>query len=382
MRQIHFWQRIGWVAALAVGLGLLVGRPVRAAEGVVKAVLFYSPSCGHCHYVMEEVLPPLAEQHGEQLVILTIDITQAEGQKTYREAVKALAISDERLGVPTLVVGSEVMVGSGEIPERFPGLIEKYLAQGGVDWPAIPGLEGFLVPPTPAAAAAASSATGAATSTPAVVWQGQPAPTGALEAFRRDPLANSLAVLGLVLMLAAGTRTFVELRRPTSQPVPKLVMKVFLLMALAGLGVAGYLAYVEANQSLAVCGPVGDCNTVQQSAYARLFGVLPLGVLGTAGYLAILAGWWLAGRPKAQAQRLGILALLGLTGAGTLFSIYLTFLEPFVIGATCMWCLTSAILMTGLFVLASWLYRGIILGPASQGGTNRSKRQRPTERRR
>jgi uncharacterized membrane protein len=31
---------------------------------------------------------------------------------------------------------------------------------------------------------------------------------------------------------------------------------------------------------------------------------------------------------------------------GTLFSIYLTFLEPFVIGATCIWCITSAIVIT------------------------------------
>jgi uncharacterized membrane protein len=31
---------------------------------------------------------------------------------------------------------------------------------------------------------------------------------------------------------------------------------------------------------------------------------------------------------------------------GTLFSVYLTFLEPFVIGATCIWCLSSAVVMT------------------------------------
>ena len=30
---------------------------------------------------------------------------------------------------------------------------------------------------------------------------------------------------------------------------------------------------------------------------------------------------------------------------GMSFSIYLTFLEPFVIGATCMWCLSSAVIM-------------------------------------
>jgi len=48
------------------------------------------------------------------------------------------------------------------------------------------------------------------------------------------------------------------------------------------------------------------------------------------------------------------LARFGLAAGGTLFSIYLTFLEPFVIGATCAWCLTSAIIMTALL----WLTAG------------------------
>ena len=48
---------------------------------------------------------------------------------------------------------------------------------------------------------------------------------------------------------------------------------------------------------------------------------------------------------------IGCLALVLMTFGGTLFSIYLTFLEPFVIGATCAWCLTSAILMTTLLLL-------------------------------
>jgi uncharacterized membrane protein len=43
--------------------------------------------------------------------------------------------------------------------------------------------------------------------------------------------------------------------------------------------------------------------------------------------------------------------------AGTLFSIYLTFLEPFVIGATCAWCLASAIIMTLLLWIIAPLGR-------------------------
>jgi uncharacterized membrane protein len=46
-------------------------------------------------------------------------------------------------------------------------------------------------------------------------------------------------------------------------------------------------------------------------------------------------------------------AFLGLTLFGTLFSICLTSLEPFVIGATCAWCLTLAVSMTLLLLLVA-----------------------------
>ena len=47
-----------------------------------------------------------------------------------------------------------------------------------------------------------------------------------------------------------------------------------------------------------------------------------------------------------------------MTIGGTLFSIYLTFLEPFIIGATCAWCLTSSIIMTVLLWLSAGSGRG------------------------
>jgi len=124
------------------------------------------------------------------------------------------------------------------------------------------------------------------------------------------------------------------------------------ILALAGLGVAVYLAYVETQAVPAVCGPVGDCNAVQSSPYARLFGVLPIGVLGAAGYLAILAAWlwrrWRSDRLATYAP----LAVFGMTLFGVLFSVYLTYLELFVIRAVCAWCLTSAVIMMLLMLLS------------------------------
>jgi uncharacterized membrane protein len=127
---------------------------------------------------------------------------------------------------------------------------------------------------------------------------------------------------------------------------------VFIALSVLGMAIAGYLAYVETQAVAAFCGPVGDCNTVQSSPYAKLFGVLPIGVLGVIGYIAILGVWlwgrWGLGRFSAYAP----LFVLAMTLFGVLFSIYLTYLEPFVIGAVCIWCVSSAIIMTLLMLLS------------------------------
>lgn len=126
------------------------------------------------------------------------------------------------------------------------------------------------------------------------------------------------------------------------------------LVTLGGLTVAGYLTFVEATGTPVVCGPSSlGCIDVQNSRYAVLFGVLPIGMLGLAGYLGVLASWlaWQYG-PR-SIQRMAVLALWGMCVFGVLFSAYLTFLEPFVIGATCMWCISSAVLMIILLLVST-----------------------------
>jgi len=44
--------------------------------------------------------------------------------------------------------------------------------------------------------------------------------------------------------------------------------------------------------------------------------------------------------------------LAGLASAGFLFTLYLTYLELFVIHAICRWCVGSAVIMTVIWVLA------------------------------
>jgi uncharacterized membrane protein len=178
----------------------------------------------------------------------------------------------------------------------------------------------------------------------------------------RDPLGSAIAVAVLIFMLFTVAAVTRDLIRRVSRPTPAWHETMIPVLCLAGFAVAGYLAYVEAARVEAVCGPIGDCNAVQQSEYARLFGVIPIGALGLAGYTALGATWLVRrsvhGRAAQQAN--GVLFAMALIGV--LFSIYLTFLEPFVIGANCAWCLTSAVIMALLLRLMPARVR---LGPQS-----------------
>jgi uncharacterized membrane protein len=161
-------------------------------------------------------------------------------------------------------------------------------------------------------------------------------------------LAGMLAVVGTVIWHVGG------IWRSLAAVPPLGRWRVSVVIALTGIGlcISVYLAYVEATHSAALCGPVGDCNAVQQSTYARLFGVLPVAYTGMVGYLLIGAAFGISRLASKTTATAAARAFFLLTLGGTLFSIYLTALEPFVIGATCAWCLSSAVITTSLLLLS------------------------------
>ncbi|MGE5223475.1 MAG: vitamin K epoxide reductase family protein [Omnitrophica WOR_2 bacterium] len=169
-----------------------------------------------------------------------------------------------------------------------------------------------------------------------------------LQMFYRDPVGNSIAVIVLILMLVSlVVCLYLFLNSPASIASKGIGPGwIIPLLCILGLGVAGYLTYVEITHARAVCGPVGDCNSVQQSPYAKLWGILPVGVLGMLGYLAILIIWIIQRNIRLDSRSTITLLMWGMALFGVLFTVYLTFLEPFVIGATCAWCISSAILIT------------------------------------
>lgn len=123
------------------------------------------------------------------------------------------------------------------------------------------------------------------------------------------------------------------------------------VLALVGCFIALYLwLYKIGAIGTLQCG-TGACETVQTSPYADLFGI-PVAFYGVAGY-AMLFAISLGGlAPRVAARRAPTIVLAGLATIGFLFSVYLTYLELFVLHAICRWCVASAAVITGITVIA------------------------------
>jgi uncharacterized membrane protein len=123
---------------------------------------------------------------------------------------------------------------------------------------------------------------------------------------------------------------------------------------LSGLGVSisGYLVAKRFTGGSLACTRWAQCDVVNNSVYSQLYGV-PVSVIGLAGYLLLLmlavAASWTAGRTQRRTLLLSFVLALG--GVG--FSIYLTYLEIYVIEALCAWCVASAVVIALLAIVTA-----------------------------
>ena len=105
------------------------------------------------------------------------------------------------------------------------------------------------------------------------------------------------------------------------------------VVALAGVGVAGYLTYVHYRPESLICTGGGGCETVQESTYAELLG-LPVALLGLGAYLVVFALlYWDTELARTVAA--------GVSLGGLAFAGYLVAVQAFVVDAWCVWCLVN-----------------------------------------
>ncbi|HYF38343.1 MAG TPA: vitamin K epoxide reductase family protein [Gemmatimonadales bacterium] len=125
------------------------------------------------------------------------------------------------------------------------------------------------------------------------------------------------------------------------------------MLSLLGLFVSAYLYLYKIGRIGSLACGAGGCETVQQSPWSRFAG-MEVSLIGVAGYAGLLLVSLIALQPGPSTRRWPGNLLLLLSGLGVAFTVYLTYLELFVIHAICRWCVGSAVIIVAIFIVA-WL---------------------------
>jgi uncharacterized membrane protein len=126
---------------------------------------------------------------------------------------------------------------------------------------------------------------------------------------------------------------------------------ILIILGLAGLSVAAYIRHTKLYKEKLVC-PIGfDCNAVVRSDYGRFFGI-PVENLGMAYYIFVAITYFIAIFAPLSP---GLIFFVSILSVGAcLFSLYLTAIQAFALRQWCSWCLVSAGLSTGIFVVITF----------------------------
>jgi uncharacterized membrane protein len=131
---------------------------------------------------------------------------------------------------------------------------------------------------------------------------------------------------------------------------------VIAVLALGGVFVSAYLTLYKLGYIGQLSCSIGSCETVQLSKWAKFLG-LPVAAWGVVYYVAVLATA-IAGTLSrfTESRHLSTVLLVeAILGFG--FTAYLTSLEAFVIHAYCIYCLSSAAIVTLILIAAVADYR-------------------------
>ena len=115
---------------------------------------------------------------------------------------------------------------------------------------------------------------------------------------------------------------------------------LLIILALAGVVVSSLALQVHYSTATEPCdiNAKWDCGIVNHSPFAEVLHV-PVAALGIAGY-AVMAGLAFARRPR---------LLAGFALAALAFSLYLTYVEKYILEVYCIYCVTSL----GIIVLTT-----------------------------
>jgi cytochrome c biogenesis protein CcdA/glutaredoxin len=116
----------------------------------VQILVFFDPNAADFDS-LNSFISSLGQQYGSQLKAYAADVTQAETAQILTQIDAALGAGAPAAGTPQVLIDEQILVGMDEIERQLPGLVDQYLAQGGVALPSLDDLTaaGPAAPATP-----------------------------------------------------------------------------------------------------------------------------------------------------------------------------------------------------------------------------------------
>lgn len=132
----------------------------------------------------------------------------------------------------------------------------------------------------------------------------------------------------------------------------KIFLIVLVVVSVIGFSDATYLTAKHYLDSPVPCTVLKGCQTVTESKYSTVFNI-PIALFGVFYYLFISILLFLHMEGVKSALKLLLLS----TTAGFITTLYLVYLQAFVLNAFCLFCIISALSSTTLFFGTIYLSR-------------------------
>ncbi|MEA4959577.1 MAG: cytochrome c biogenesis protein CcdA [Anaerolineaceae bacterium] len=134
------------------GIGPTVPTPtVDVSNAKVHGYYFYSNTCAHCIDILNEIVYPLEEKYPGEIDLRLLELGTPAYYQALLKVETAYNISAGDRGLPTVVLGDQILIGEEQNRADLLSSVEAGLAGDGITFPAIEGLDPVAmvsVPPT------------------------------------------------------------------------------------------------------------------------------------------------------------------------------------------------------------------------------------------
>lgn len=123
------------ILAVVFALGVLafpIGSAF-ASDVTVNILFIYAPDCTECGNILNTDVPNWLNRYGDQITILSIDITKPGNEQIYNSLKDKYGLQNKPL--PVVIVSDQVLIGADEVRAKTTELTDQSLQDGGSNFP-------------------------------------------------------------------------------------------------------------------------------------------------------------------------------------------------------------------------------------------------------